>query len=173
MSDPFLAEIRMLPYTYPPRDWAYCDGQIIPIAQNPALFAIINTIYGGDGRSTMGLPNLQIKTPMHPGRGPGLTSHQLGDVGGSNYVPLTQDQMPVHNHKLRGTTEATTAVTDPTNQILAKAKGRYAPDDGSATVSMAPETLTNTGSDTGHSNMQPSVAVNFCICLDGLFPSRS
>ena len=101
MSEPFIAEIRIFAGNFAPRSWAFCNGQLLPIAQNTALFSLIGTTYGGDGRTTTALPNLQGKAPMHPGRGPGLTVRQLGQTGGSETVSLTEAQMPSHNHSLQ------------------------------------------------------------------------
>ncbi|MFN2335087.1 MAG: phage tail protein, partial [Wenzhouxiangellaceae bacterium] len=101
MSEPFIAEIRIFAGNFAPRGWAYCDGQLLPISQNTALFSLIGTTYGGDGRNTTALPNLQGRTPMHPGRGPGLTSRRLGERGGVEAVTLSEAQMPNHNHALR------------------------------------------------------------------------
>ena len=101
MSEPFIAEIRIFPFTFAPRGWAFCNGQVLPIAQNTALFSLIGTTYGGDGRTTLGLPNLMARAPMHPGRGPGLTQRRLGETGGTSTVTLTEAQVPAHSHALK------------------------------------------------------------------------
>ena len=116
MSEPFVAEIRIFAGNFAPRGWAFCDGQLLPISQNTALFSIIGTTYGGDGRSTTALPNMKGRTPMHPGRGPGLTSRRLGQRGGAEYVTLAESQMPSHTHTVRGTD--TGDETTPVNTIM-------------------------------------------------------
>src|SRR3984893_6033075 len=111
MADPFVAEIRIFPFNFPPKGWAFCDGQILPLSQNTALFSLLGTTYGGDGKSNFALPNLQGSAPMHPGQGPGLSLHDLGESSGSDTVTLLESEMPAHNH---GVTAATASAASPT-----------------------------------------------------------
>ena len=172
MSEPFLAEIRMFAGNFAPRGWAFCNGQLLPISQNTALFSLVGTIYGGDGRTTLGLPNLQGRAPMHPGRGPGLTARRLGQRGGVETVTLTEAQMPQHTHTLRGQAAIANS-NDPADKVLSRPFGGgnlY----GGATnlVDMAPQALTAKGGSLAHNNLQPFLVLNFIIALVGLYPSR-
>jgi len=172
MSQPFIAEIRIFAGTFAPRSWAFCNGQLLPIAQNTALFSLIGTTYGGDGRSTTALPNLQGRAPMHPGHGPGLTSRRLGDKGGVASVNLTEAQIPSHRHSQRAAERrprsevpsATTVVSE-AGEATYKANGSH--------VTMAAEAITHTGDGLTHNNVQPLLTLNFIIALQGLYPSRS
>jgi microcystin-dependent protein len=171
MSEPFIAEIRIFAGNFAPRGWAFCNGQLLPISQNTALFSLIGTTYGGDGRTTTALPDLQGRAPMHPGRGPGLTDKRLGERGGVEQVTLTEAQMPNHSHSLIGddndgdTTNPQNAAVGAGNQLFA------AP--GAATTPMASQSLPMAGGSQAHNNMQPYLAMNFIIALVGLYPSRS
>ena len=174
MSEPFIAEIRIFAGNFGPRGWAFCDGQLLPIQQNSALFSLVGTTYGGDGRTTVGLPNLQARAPMQPGTGPGLTTRRLGQIGGVETVKLTELQMPSHNHALRG--RANDADTeDPGNAILARSAplGDQQYKIGGQTVPMHASALDTTGGTQSHNNMPPYLVLNFIIALQGLFPSRS
>ena len=173
MSEPFTAEIRIFAGNFAPRGWAFCNGQLLPIAQNTALFSLIGTTYGGDGRTTTALPNLKGRVPMHPGRGPGLTSRRLGQRGGSETISLTEAQMPNHNHTLRGSSD-TPDSRQPGNSLGATAAGRggtvlYG---NTNPVDMASNVVANTGGSQAHNNLQPFLAMNFIIALVGLYPSR-
>jgi len=170
MSEPFIAEIRIFAGNFAPRGWAFCNGQLLPIAQNTALFSLIGTTYGGDGRTTTALPNLQGRAPMHPGGGPGLTIRRLGEKGGNTTVTLTEAQMPQHTHTLQATEEEVDRRT-PENRFLAEGEQIY----GTATNlgNMANGSLTANGGSQPHNNMQPFLAVNFIVALTGLYPSRS
>jgi microcystin-dependent protein len=174
MSEPFIAEIRIFAGNFAPRGWAFCDGQLLPVSQNTALFSLIGTTYGGDGRSTTALPNLQGRAPMHPGRGPGLTDRRLGQRGGVETVTLTEAQMPNHTHTFMGTgSDANSA--DPQGRLVARAIGNLAyrnPPDTNL-VDMSQDALANTGGSQSHNNLQPFLAMNFIIALVGLYPSRS
>ncbi len=172
MAEPFIAEIRIFAGNFAPRGWAFCNGQLLPIAQNTALFSLIGTTYGGDGRTTTALPNMQGRAPMHPGRGPGLTARRLGERGGAETSTLSEDQMPNHTHTLRASGEFATD-DDPANQYLAKGVGVGAYEPGGITAAAATEAITNTGGGQLHTNMQPFLAMSFIIALVGLFPSRS
>ncbi|TQV85344.1 phage tail protein [Aliikangiella coralliicola] len=176
MADPFIGEIKILPYTFAPRSWASCDGQLLPISQNTALFAILGTTFGGDGRSTLGLPNLQGRAPMHPGRGPGLTPRRLGERVGSSTVVLDEAEIPSHNHRVAGVRRIGTADT-PDNTMFPATDAdidthQYIRTDANLS-SMASSSLAISGGGQAHENRQPSLVMQFCIALDGLFPSRN
>ncbi len=172
MSEPFVAEIRIFAGNFAPRGWAFCNGQLLPISQNTALFSLIGTTYGGDGRSTTALPNLQGRAPMHPGRGPGLTARRLGERGGVEGVTLSEAQMPNHNHTAEATTD-TGVTNEPSNNFLATVLGRGSNlyKQSGSTTPMDP--LGNAGGSQPHNNMQPFLTMNFIIALVGLYPSRS
>ncbi len=175
MADPFTGEIRMFALNFAPRDWAFCDGRTLPISQNTALFATIGTTYGGDGRTTLGLPNLQGRAPMHAGTGPGLARRRIGEVGGVETVTLTEAQTADHSHILDGDDVETEE--DGTSNPAGNRTGTLDASDGfyqtSANLtSMASGALANTGGSGPHTNLQPYQTLNFCIALTGLFPSR-
>lgn len=169
MSEPFIAEIRIFAGNFAPRGWAFCDGQTLPIAQNTALFALLGTTYGGDGRTNFAVPNLQGRAPMHPGQGPGLTSRRLGELVGADTVTLTESELPSHNHPLN----ATSVEADQDRPIV----HRPATADGDLVYGTGTETAmlpTNpSGGSQAHNNVQPYLAVYYIIALVGLFPSRS
>jgi len=169
MSEPFIAEIRIFAGHFAPRSWAFCDGTLLPIAQNTALFSLIGTTYGGDGRTTTALPNLQGRAPMHPGRGPGLTDRRLGQRAGTETVTLTEAQMASHNHTMQAVSAAGSAAPGP-GHGLGTAPMYHAP---GTLVDMAADALTATGGSAPHDNMQPFLTLNFIIALQGLYPSRS
>lgn len=170
MSEPFLAEIRMFAGNFAPRGWALCDGQLLPIAQNTALFSLIGTIYGGDGRTTFALPDLRARAPMHPGNGPGLTPRRLGQTLGEETVVLNVSQLPSHTHQMNVENNLGDVDT-PTNHSLAPAG--YQTDSTSNLVHMNTAAIADTGGGQGHDNMAPSLGINFIIAVMGLFPSRS
>lgn len=179
MSEPFVAEIRIFAANFAPRGWAFCNGQLLPIAQNTTLFSLIGTTYGGDGRTTMGLPNLRDRAPMHPGNGPGLTPRSLGQTGGVTTVELTENQIPPHNHVIQGSQFAATTGKpyDPSDLISpfrsladTSPKDNYAPLLDQETL--AADALTESGGGQPHNNMQPYLGLNFIIALVGLYPSR-
>ncbi len=169
MSEPFIAEIRIFAGNFAPRGWAFCNGQLLPIAQNTALFALVGTTYGGDGRTTTALPDLEGRAPMHPGRGPGLADRRLGERAGTETVTLAETQIPSHTHQLIGTEEDVDA-SSPVGNYLAVGNDLYSATGGSA---LADASLPGTGGNQAHNNMQPYLAVNFIIALTGVFPSRS
>jgi microcystin-dependent protein len=174
MSEPFIAEIRIFAGNFAPRSWAFCDGQLLPISQNTALFSLIGTTYGGDGRNTMGLPDLQGRAPMHPGRGPGLTSRRLGEKVGVTTVTLTEAQIPSHSHTARATS-GSGGVPGPSSSTSFSSSGLdslYHTDTQTNQVDMAMETLSTTGGSQSHDNVQPYLTLNFIIALQGLYPSR-
>ncbi len=168
MSEPFIAEVRIFAGNFAPRGWAVCNGQLLPIAQNTALFSLIGTTFGGDGRTTTALPDLQGRAAMHPGRGPGLTSRRLGEKVGVSEVVLTGSQIPRHDHAFSANTSAANT-GDPSGAVLANATPvrHYGPLNDSENMS-----IVNEGG-SGHNNLQPYLVVNFIIALVGLYPSRS
>lgn len=175
MSEPFTAEIRIFAGNFAPRGWAFCDGQLLPISQNTALFSLIGTTYGGDGRVTTALPNMAGRAPMHPGRGPGLTSRRLGQKGGAEIATLSVEQMPNHSHTMGGTVTGLSGAAnaaDPSNAAFAVTTGSsYGPN--TELVDLAPQVMPNTGGSQSHNNLQPFLTINFIIALVGLYPSRS
>jgi microcystin-dependent protein len=173
VSDQFLAEIRIFPFNFPPTGWAFCDGQIMPISQNTALFALLGTTYGGDGKSTFALPDLQGSVPMQPGQGEGLSLRDLGEVAGAETVTLLQTEMPVHNHSLQATIEQGDNRLPAPTLALAQSLGAFAYVSGSPPlVQMAPQAITPNGGSLPHNNLQPYLTLNFCIALQGVFPQR-
>lgn len=172
MSEPFLAEIRLFPFTFAPRGWALCDGQVLPIAQNTALFSLVGTMYGGDGRSTFALPDFQGRAAMSPGQGAGLSLRTIGDSGGSETVTLTETQMPMHSHPVSATSAAAQS-TMPAGAVPATAADdTYAPSGSKKLVSMDLGSIGFSGGGQPHNNLQPFLVLNFAIALQGIFPSR-
>jgi microcystin-dependent protein len=172
--DPFVAEIRIFPFNFAPKGWAFCDGQILPLSQNTALFSLLGTTYGGDGKSNFALPNMQGNAPMHPGQGPGLSLHDLGETGGSDTVSLLESEIPSHSHTLMA--QGAPADTSlPTGNALARVIGAtpYLPPAGAPLVSMSDNSLAPAGGDQPHNNMQPYLTLNFCIALQGVYPPRT
>jgi microcystin-dependent protein len=157
---------------FAPRGWAFCDGQLLPVSQNTALFSILGTTYGGDGRTTVGLPNMQGNAPMHPGRGPGLTARRLGQRGGTQTVTLSEAQIPNHSHTLR-VTAGPGNVPGPANTTLARAIGAKPYTASQSLVALSDKSLVAAGGSQPHNNMQPYQVINFIIALVGLYPSRS
>lgn len=173
MSEAFLAEIRIFPYNYAPVGWAFCNGQLIPIAQNTALFSLLGTTYGGDGKTTFGLPNLGGRAVLAPGQGPGLSSYVLGESGGSPTVTLTVPQMAVHQHAMRAHAQDPGDLNSPGDlNALARSSGGAAYGPAGALQPMAAETAPVVGGNAPHNNMQPYLAMNYCICMSGIFPPR-
>jgi microcystin-dependent protein len=173
MSEPFIAEIRIFAGNFAPRNWAFCNGQLLPVAQNTALFSLIGTTYGGDGRTTTALPNLQGRAPMHPGRGPGLTSRRLGENGGAEDVTLSEAQMPNHTHTMRATSETADLNAPGPTRTLARSSGGFAYQQADSNlVDLAGQALPNAGGSQAHNSMQPYLAINFIIALAGLYPTR-
>jgi microcystin-dependent protein len=180
MSDQFLAEIRIFPFNFPPTGWAFCEGQIMPISQNTALFALLGTTYGGDGKSTFALPNMQDNAPMQPGQGQGLSLRDLGEMSGVESITLLQSEIPIHTHQLRGC-DADGTVVSPAGELPAKGLwdagtsfgvvGAYS-DQSPPDVQMAFQALNLAGGGLPHNNMQPYLTLNFCIALQGIFPQR-
>jgi len=173
MADPFVAEIRIFPFNFAPKGWAWCDGQIMPLSQNTALFSLLGTTYGGDGKSNFALPDLQGRAPMHPGQGPGLSLHDLGETGGSEAVSLLESEIPAHAHGNRavGSDPADLQGPSPARSIARSANG-FAYTAGTPNATMAPETLPPAGGDQPHNNLQPYLTFYFNIALQGVFPPR-
>lgn len=172
MSEPFIAEVRIFAGNFAPRGWAFCNGQLLPIAQNTALFSLIGTTFGGDGRTTTALPNLQGRAPMHPGRGPGLTSRRLGQKSGGENVTLTEAQMPNHTHSLRSAISRG-STSQPQGNAFNRSTGEVAYNPAQNLGGMSDQMATSTGGSQAHNNIQPYLALNFIIALTGLYPSRS
>jgi len=175
MADPFVAEIRIFPFNFAPKGWAWCDGQLLPLSQNTALFSLLGTTYGGDGKSTFALPNLQGAAPMHPGQGPGLSLHDLGERGGSETVTLLESEIPSHTHQLGAQTTPLggVAAPGPTTTLNRPASGSLFGTTSPQPVFMADEAIAPAGGDQPHNNMQPYLTLYFNIALQGVFPPRS
>jgi len=174
MSDFFVAEIRIFPFNFPPKGWAFCDGQLLPITQNTALFSLLGTTYGGDGVSNFALPNMQGCAPMQQGQGPGLSLRDLGETGGEQTVTLIQTEMPAHSHGVvaaSGTTD-----NSPVNNAWASGQkgfgNIYAASNPATNVQMNPFGTSISGGNLPHNNMPPFLGITFCIALQGVFPSR-
>ena len=177
MTDQFVAEIRIFTGNFAPKGWALCDGQLLPISQNTALFSLLGTTYGGDGRSTFALPNLQGSAPLQAGQGNGLSLRDLGKSAGEPAVTLISTEMPVHTHSARASTG--TGQVDPANNTWAEAGSQrpapnfYTPLVPANNVQMSPTALTSTGGNQPHNNMPPYLGLTFIIALQGVFPPRS
>lgn len=170
--DPFVAEIRIFPFNFAPKGWAFCDGQILPLSQNTALFSLLGTTYGGDGKSNFALPNMQGNVPMHPGQGPGLSLHDLGETGGSDNVSLLESEIPSHSHALStSAADATTRIVSGQQPATGIGVGLYGPTN--PIVNLNPNALAPAGGDQPHNNLQPYITLNFCIALQGVYPPRT
>lgn len=168
MAEPFLAEIRVFSFSFPPKGWALCDGQLLPINQNQALFALLGTTFGGDGRVNFALPDLRSRVPIHVGSG-----HTLGERGGEQAHTLSINEIPAHQHAINATTsQATTGVPGP-GVMLATSAGSFAYGSPQNLVAMDPGALANVGGTQAHLNMQPFLTLSMCIALQGIFPSAT
>lgn len=176
--DPYIGEIRLFAGNFAPYGWHFCDGSLLPITQNTALFSLLGTYYGGDGRTTFGLPDLRGRTPIHQGAGPGLTPRTIGETDGSPYVTLVTTEMPIHNHVAAGIAQQG-ADTSPVNNVWAETVGSgrggqqsplYVP--GPLDTQMSPSALAISGGSQPHNNMQPYLALNYIIATQGIFPPR-
>jgi microcystin-dependent protein len=173
MADPFVAEIRIFPFNFAPKGWAWCNGQLMPLSQNTALFALLGTTYGGDGKSNFALPDLQGRAPMHPGQGQGLSLHDLGETGGSETVTLLESEIPAHAHTMRAATQDNADVNIVSSNVSFAGSSGGALYQATADVSLSDQALAPAGGDAPHNNMQPFLTFYFCIALQGVFPPRT
>jgi len=172
VATPFLGEIRIFPYNFAPRGWAFCAGQLLPISQNTALFSLVGTFYGGDGKSTFALPDLRGSAPMHPGNN-GQGEHFLGEPGGSSNVTLIESEIPVHTHAVNVSNGPANVQAPGPDRILGRANNNVYLDNPASLGFMAPDSLAPAGGSLPHNNMQPYLTLNFCIALQGVFPARN
>lgn len=168
MAEPFLSEIRIMSFSYAPKGWAMCNGQLLPINQNQALFSLLGTTFGGDGRVNFALPDLRGRTPMHVGQ-----SHTLGERGGEQAHTLAITEIPTHIHFLNATTNVATTNTPDNTKVLAQSTASNLYGAASALGVMAPAAVSNVGGSQAHLNMQPFLTLTFCIALQGIFPSQN
>ena len=172
MAQPFIGEIRMFAGNFAPAGWAFCDGQLMPISQNDAMFVLIGTTYGGDGESTFALPNLQSRVPMHFGTGPDGVTYQIAEAAGTESVTLTVQQIPVHNHALLGSTAAA-QTGDPTNQVVAQSVQVAYLIEADPELQFNNGAISPVGGSQPHENCQPFLCINYIISLFGLFPQQN
>lgn len=172
MSDPFVGEIRMFAGNFAPQGWAFCHGQLVAVEDNDALFSLLGTIYGGDGRSTFGLPDLRGRIPVHAGDGPGLSPVRIGERGGAENAIVAPAELPVHNHRLRASTDPATNAADPVGDLTGDTGDTllYAADPDTDTE-LAATAVGNAGGGAPHANVAPSLAIHFIISLFGTYPS--
>ena len=173
MSEPFIGEIRIFAFNFAPNGWAFCDGQLLPINQYQALFSLLGTFYGGDGRTNFALPNLQSRVPLQMGQGAGLSNYVLGQSGGLEQVTLSVAELPSHNHPLLCETSGGNTQTPQNSFLAVDASGLTALYSTSENATMSPLAIGNNGQNQPHPNVQPYLALNFCIALIGIFPTRS
>jgi microcystin-dependent protein len=166
MAEPFLSEVRLMSFVFAPKGWALCNGQLLPINQNQALFALLGTTFGGDGRVNFALPDLRGRTPIHVG-----AAHTLGERGGEQAHTLSIAQVPTHTHMVAASSNASGGVATPSNNYLGGGNNVYLAATGGQLTTMIPDTVTNTGGSQAHLNMQPFLTLSFCIALQGIFPS--
>jgi microcystin-dependent protein len=175
MADPFVAEIRIFPFNFAPHGWAFCDGQLMPLSQNTALFSLLGTTYGGNGKSNFALPDLQGRAPMQPGQGPGLSLHDLGETGGSETVTLLESEIPAHSHGINGQ-NSNANLNDPAGAVLARAFGGgnlYKTPAGASMATLSDQSVAPAGGEQPHNNLMPYLTLYFCIALQGVFPPRT
>lgn len=171
MSEPFVGEIRMFAGNFAPRGWAFCDGQLLAVSQNDALFSLLGTVYGGDGRTTFGLPDARGRIPIHAGHGPGLSDRRLGSKGGAESVTLTVNQIAPHSHPMQASSDAATG-PNPQVEVLAEVATDRVYRDDPADVNMAAASISPVGGSRSHTNLMPFLCVHFIIALFGIYPSR-
>jgi microcystin-dependent protein len=171
-----VAEIRIFPFNFAPKGWAFCDGQILPLSQNTALFSLLGTTYGGDGKSNFALPNMQGNVPMHPGQGPGLSLHDLGETGGSDTLSLLESEIPSHSHALMASS-TNSSKPSPAGNSIARISGGATPYVAASPVpalaNFSDNAIAPAGGDQPHNNLQPYLTLNFCIALQGVYPPRT
>jgi microcystin-dependent protein len=172
MADPFVAEIRIFPFNFAPKGWAWCNGQLLPLSQNTALFSLLGTTYGGNGTSNFALPDLQGRAPMHPGQGPGLSLHDLGEMAGSESVDLLVSEIPAHTHTLRASSDPANLIQATSDSTYARSAGGNGYKTGAPDTPMAFQAVSVTGGSQPHNNMQPYLTCYFNIALQGVFPPR-
>jgi len=172
MAEPFVGEIRMFAGTFAPRGWASCDGQLLAVSQNDALFSLLGTIYGGDGRTTFGLPDLRGRIPIHAGSGPGLSQRRLGEIGGAENVTLTANELPSHTHPAR-CFDGNGTVPGPQDAVWARSPHGTLYSGNPPDTAMSPSAIQNTGGSQSHDNMMPYQCIHFIIALLGIYPSRN
>ena len=173
MADPFVAEIRIFPFNFAPKGWAWCDGQLLPLSQNTALFSLLGTTYGGNGKTNFALPDLQGRVPMHPGQGPGLSLHDLGETGGTETVTLLESEIPMHTHNMRAHDIDLGELNAPSStRSLAKSANSTIYTAAANLTAMSSQALAPAGGDQPHNNLQPYLTCYFCIALQGVFPPR-
>jgi microcystin-dependent protein len=177
MADPFVAEIRIFPFSFAPKGWAFCNGQLLPLSQNTALFSLLGTTYGGNGKSNFALPNLQGSAPLHPGQGQGLSLYDLGQQGGSQTVTLLESEIPAHTHVLRGQQDPgdlfQPSIGGFGNSMARSVNGNvYQTTTNASLTQMAPQAISPSGGSLPHNNMMPYLTLSFCIALQGVFPPR-
>jgi microcystin-dependent protein len=173
MADPFVAEIRIFPFNFAPKGWAWCDGQLMPLSQNTALFSLLGTTYGGNGKSNFALPDLQGRAPMYPGQGPGLSLHDLGETGGSETVTLLESETPAHSHALRASSDDGDLKAPASTRVLARSTNGFLYQNSTSGLQpMSDQALAPAGGDQPHNNLQPYLTFYFCIALQGVFPPR-
>lgn len=173
MSTPFLGEMRQFGFGFAPKGWAMCNGQLMSIQQNSALFALLGTFYGGNGTTTFGLPDLRSRTPIHFGQGLGLSPYTIGQIGGTEIETLLSTQIPQHNHLINCSNATSTQASPQNNFPAVESSGTGLNYQDSASGTMYPAVLSLTGSTLPHTNVQPYLTVNYCIALIGIFPSRN
>jgi len=172
MSEPFVGEIRMFAGNFAPRGWAFCDGQLLAISQNDALFSLFGTIYGGDGRVAFGLPDLRGRIPIHPGTGPGLSTRQLGQRGGLENTTLTLNQIPSHNHTMSATTGGSPAAS-PVGNLPGQSSSMMYVSSQDRPANFANNLIGSSAGSQPHTNLMPTLCVNFIVALSGIYPSRN
>ena len=171
-AQPFIGQIMVFAGNFAPQGWAQCNGQLMPISQYDALFSLIGTTYGGDGQTTFALPDLRSRVPIHQGQGPGLSGYVIGQNGGAEAVTLLTTQLPVHTHPAMGNSDAGTN-TDPTGGVWASGSTSTYIAGASANTNMNPTSISGSGGGQPHDNMLPFLTLNFCIALEGIYPSQS
>jgi microcystin-dependent protein len=172
MADQFVGEIRAVGFNFPPKGWAFCDGQLLPLSQNTALFSLLGTFYGGDGKSTFALPDLRGAVPVGQGQGPGLGEYFLGEMTGTQTVTLLQSEMPAHTHTLRARNDPAELQAPAPARAFARSTAGFAYLPAAPNVALNPQVAAVAGGSLPHNNMQPSLVMNFVIALQGIFPQR-